>query len=72
VSKAFQGFEYAIRDADELLGHCDAVNLKPPPDSAEVRKLAVIVQRYAHLTPAYMARHAAVVDGLLRVTSTAQ
>jgi hypothetical protein len=43
VSKAFQGFEYAIRDADELLGHFDAVNRKPPPDSAEVLKRAGLV-----------------------------
>jgi len=35
-------------------------------------KSAAMVRRYAHLTPANMARHAAVVDGLLRVTSTAQ
>jgi len=27
------------------------------------------VRRYAHLAPAHMARHAAVVDGLLRVTT---
>jgi len=35
-------------------------------------KSAAMVRRYAHLAPAHMARHAAVVDGLLRVTSTAQ
>ena len=35
-------------------------------------KPAAMVRRYAHLAPAHMARHAAVVDGLLRVTSTAQ
>jgi integrase len=35
-------------------------------------KSAAMVRRYAHLAPAQMARHAAVVDGLLRVTSTAQ
>jgi integrase len=35
-------------------------------------KPAAMVRRYAHLAPAQMARHAAVVDGLLRVTSTAQ
>lgn len=43
MSKAFQGFEYAIRDADELLGHFDAVNRKPPPDGAEVLKRAGLV-----------------------------
>lgn len=36
------------------------------------RKSAAMVRRDAHLTPAHMARHAAVVDGLLRVTSTTQ
>ena len=35
-------------------------------------KSAAMVRRYAHLAPAHMARHAAIVDGLLRVTSTAQ
>jgi hypothetical protein len=35
-------------------------------------KSAAVVRRYAHLGPAQMARHAAVVDRLLRVTSTAQ
>jgi integrase len=35
-------------------------------------KSAAMVRRYAHLAPAQMARHAAVVDGLLRGTSTAQ
>jgi integrase len=35
-------------------------------------KSAAMVRRYAHLAPAHMARHAAVVDGLLRVTSMAQ
>jgi integrase len=35
-------------------------------------KSAAMVRRYAHLAPAHMARHAAVVDGLLRATSTAQ
>jgi integrase len=35
-------------------------------------KSAAMVRRYAHLAPAQMARHAAVVDGLLRVTCTAQ
>lgn len=35
-------------------------------------KSAAMVRRYAHLAPAHMSRHAAVVDGLLRVTSTAQ
>lgn len=35
-------------------------------------KSAAMVRRYAHLAPAHMARHAAVVDRLLCVTSTAQ
>lgn len=35
-------------------------------------KSAAMVRRYATLVPAHIARHAAVVDGLLRVTSTAQ
>ena len=35
-------------------------------------KSAAMVRRYAHLAPAHMARHAAVLDGLLRVSSTAQ
>jgi integrase len=35
-------------------------------------KSAAMVRRYAHLAPGHMARHAAVVDGLLRATSTAQ
>jgi integrase len=35
-------------------------------------KSAAIVRRYAYLTPARMARHAAVVDRLQRVTNTAQ
>ena len=35
-------------------------------------KSAAMVRRYAHLAPAHMARHAAVVDGLLRVTNAAQ
>jgi integrase len=33
---------------------------------------AAMVRRYAHLAPAQMARHAAVVDRLLRVTNTSQ
>ncbi|MFC0252735.1 tyrosine-type recombinase/integrase [Massilia consociata] len=35
-------------------------------------KSAAMVRQYAHFEPLHMARHAAVVDGLLRVTSTAQ
>jgi hypothetical protein len=31
-----------------------------------------MVRRYAHLAPAQMARHAAVIGGLLRVTNTSQ
>jgi hypothetical protein len=29
-----------------------------------------MVRRYAHLTPAQMARHAAVIDALIHVTNT--
>jgi hypothetical protein len=36
------------------------------------RKSAAMVRRYAHLAPAQIARHAVVVDRLLRVASTAQ
>lgn len=36
------------------------------------RKWAAIVRRYAQLASAQMARHATLVDGLLRVTSAAQ
>lgn len=43
VSKAVLGFEYAIKDAEELLAHFDAINRNPPPDNAEVLKRAALV-----------------------------
>lgn len=43
MSRAFQGFEYAIRDAEELLAHFDSINRNPPPDNAEVLKRAGLV-----------------------------
>jgi hypothetical protein len=42
------------------------------PRSVEHREYDEAMRRYAHLAPAHMARHAAVVNGLLRPTSTAQ
>ena len=49
-------------------------NGTPLYDLQEMRgwKSAAMVRRYAHLAPAHMAGHAAVVEGLLRVSSTAQ
>jgi hypothetical protein len=35
-------------------------------------KTVAMVRRYAHLAPANMARHAAVIDDVLHVTTTAQ
>jgi integrase len=35
-------------------------------------KTAAMVRRYAHLAPANMARHAAVIDDVLHVTNVAQ
>lgn len=43
MSRAFQSFEYGIKDAEELLGHFDSVNANPPPASAEVLKRAGLV-----------------------------
>jgi hypothetical protein len=43
VSRAIQNFEYSIRDAEELLGHFDALNCSPPPPNAEVLKRAGLV-----------------------------
>jgi hypothetical protein len=43
MSKSFQSFEYAIKDAEELLAHFDALNGNPPPANAEVLKRAGLV-----------------------------
>lgn len=43
MSRAYQSFEYGIRDAEELLGHFDAINSNPPPSNAEVLKRAGLV-----------------------------
>ena len=43
MSRAYQGFEYGIKDAEELLAHFDAINTKPPPPNAEVLKRAGLV-----------------------------
>ena len=43
MSRALQSFDFGIKDADELLAHFDAVNVKPPPANAEVLKRAGLV-----------------------------
>lgn len=43
MSKAIQGFEYAIKDAEELLAHFDSINANPPPANSEVLKRAGLV-----------------------------
>lgn len=43
MSKAIQGFEYSIKDAEELLAHLDGINANPPPPSSEVLKRAGLV-----------------------------
>jgi hypothetical protein len=43
MSRAFQNFEHAIKDGEELLAHFDAVNSNPPPANAEVLKRAGLV-----------------------------
>jgi len=43
MSRAYQSFEYGIKDAEELLAHFDATNSNPPPPSAEVLKRAGLV-----------------------------
>ena len=43
MSRALQSFDFGIKDADELLAHFDAVNIKPPPANAEVLKRAGLV-----------------------------
>ena len=43
MSRAYQSFEYSIKDAEELLAHFDAINTNPPPANAEVLKRAGLV-----------------------------
>jgi hypothetical protein len=43
MSRALQGFDYAIKDAEELLAHFDSINTNPPPPNAEVLKRAGLV-----------------------------
>ncbi len=43
MSRAYQSFEYGIKDAEELLGHFDNLNGNPPPANAEVLKRAGLV-----------------------------
>jgi hypothetical protein len=43
MSKSFQSFVNAIKDAEELLAHFDALNGNPPPANAEVLKRAGLV-----------------------------
>ncbi len=43
MSRAYQSFEYGIKDAEELLAHFDAINANPPPPNAEVLKRAGLV-----------------------------
>jgi hypothetical protein len=43
MSVAYKSFEFSIKDAEELLGHFDAINFNPPPSNAEVLKRAGLV-----------------------------
>lgn len=43
MSRAYQSFEFGIKDAEELLAHFDAINTKPPPTNAEVLKRSGLV-----------------------------
>jgi hypothetical protein len=43
MSKAKTTFEQSILDAQELLQHFDAINVKPPPENAEVLKRAGLI-----------------------------
>ncbi len=43
MSKSKTTFESSIKDAEELLNHFDAINKKPPPESAEVLKRAGLI-----------------------------
>ena len=49
TSRAFQTFEHAIQDADDLLNHFDALNKHPPPPEIEVLKRASLVMALAAL-----------------------
>lgn len=43
MSRAYQSFEYGIKDAEKLLAHFDAINTNSPPANAEVLKRAGLV-----------------------------
>ena len=43
MSRAKESFEYAIRDAEELLAHFNALNTIPQPENGEVLKRAGLV-----------------------------
>ena len=43
MSRAKESFEYAIKDAEELLAHFNALNINPQPESSEVLKRAGLV-----------------------------
>lgn len=49
TSQAFQTFEHAIQDANDLLNHFDALNTNPPPPEIEVLKRASLVMALAAL-----------------------
>lgn len=49
TSRAFQTFEHAIQDADDLLNHFDALNKHPPQPEIEVLKRASLVMALAAL-----------------------
>ncbi|MCO6414413.1 MAG: hypothetical protein J5I92_16885 [Thiogranum sp.] len=48
-STAFQTFEHAIQDADDLLQHFDVLKNNPPPPETEVLKRASLVMALAAL-----------------------
>ena len=43
MSRASEDFEYSIKDAENLLGHFDALNTLPPPPELEVLKRAGLI-----------------------------
>ena len=43
MSRAKESFEYAIKDAEELLAHFNSLNINPQPESSEVLKRAGLV-----------------------------
>lgn len=43
MSRAFQSFEYGIKDAEELLAHFDALNTNSPSANIEILKRAGLV-----------------------------